>query len=215
MWRILFLLIAAKGMAAEMKQISERPLIYVIKNFLSERECDYLISYARAALKPSRVADEKTAQNEMHEGRKSQNMWCSYGHGDPVITQIEERIATLTGIPYSHGENIQVVHYTVGGEYKPHYDYFNPDTKGGAIHCQRGGQRKASFLMYLNTPEKGGETVFPGSRIAITPIKGDALLFYNTDSSGQVDPSTLHGGAPVLAGEKWLATRWLRERPFE
>ncbi|HEX5664436.1 MAG TPA: 2-oxoglutarate-dependent dioxygenase, partial [Xanthomonadaceae bacterium] len=30
------------------------------------------------------------------------------------------------------------------------------------------------------------------------------------------DPGTrtLHGGAPVLAGEKWVATKWLREREF-
>ena len=26
---------------------------------------------------------------------------------------------------------------------------------------------------------------------------------------------TLHGGAPVIAGEKWIATKWLREREFK
>jgi prolyl 4-hydroxylase len=26
---------------------------------------------------------------------------------------------------------------------------------------------------------------------------------------------TLHGGAPVLEGEKWVATKWLREGAFE
>jgi prolyl 4-hydroxylase len=26
---------------------------------------------------------------------------------------------------------------------------------------------------------------------------------------------TLHGGAPVIEGEKWVATKWLRERRFE
>ncbi len=25
---------------------------------------------------------------------------------------------------------------------------------------------------------------------------------------------TLHGGAPVTAGEKWVATKWLREGVF-
>ncbi len=26
---------------------------------------------------------------------------------------------------------------------------------------------------------------------------------------------TLHGGAPVIEGEKWIATKWLRERTFQ
>jgi prolyl 4-hydroxylase len=26
---------------------------------------------------------------------------------------------------------------------------------------------------------------------------------------------TLHGGAPVVAGEKWVATKWMREGRFE
>lgn len=25
---------------------------------------------------------------------------------------------------------------------------------------------------------------------------------------------TLHAGAPVLEGEKWVATKWLRERAY-
>jgi prolyl 4-hydroxylase len=29
-----------------------------------------------------------------------------------------------------------------------------------------------------------------------------------------VSTKTLHGGAPVLEGEKWVATKWLREREF-
>jgi prolyl 4-hydroxylase len=28
------------------------------------------------------------------------------------------------------------------------------------------------------------------------------------------DTLTLHGGTPVAEGEKWIATRWMRERPY-
>jgi prolyl 4-hydroxylase len=30
----------------------------------------------------------------------------------------------------------------------------------------------------------------------------------------QLDPLTLHGGAPVLAGDKWIMTKWMRERAY-
>jgi prolyl 4-hydroxylase len=216
MWGWLVLLfIVNQAEAWDMKQVSQRPQVYVIRDFLSEAECDYLIDYARPHLAPSMVANGKTAKYEIHAGRTSQSMRCPDHHGDPIIFEIENRIAQATSIPPSYGENIQILNYTVGAEYKPHHDYFDPSTSAGAVFCQRGGQRKASFIMYLNTPERGGKTVFPLRKLSIKPIKGDALFFYNVDSLGQVDPWSLHAGAPVLAGEKWIATRWLRERPYQ
>ena len=67
--------------------------------------------------------------------------------------------------------------------------------------------------MYQNTPPRGGATVFPDVALEVAPIKGNAVFF----SYDRPHPSTktLHGGAPVLAGEKWIATKWLRERRFE
>lgn len=32
---------------------------------------------------------------------------------------------------------------------------------------------------------------------------------------GQVDPTSLHGGCKVLAGEKWSSTKWMRQRAFD
>jgi len=29
------------------------------------------------------------------------------------------------------------------------------------------------------------------------------------------DTRSLHGGSPVEAGEKWVATKWVRERRFD
>jgi prolyl 4-hydroxylase len=66
--------------------------------------------------------------------------------------------------------------------------------------------------MYLNTPEGGGGTTFPEVGLEVAPVRGNAVFFSYT----RAHPSTktLHGGAPVLAGEKWVATKWLREREF-
>ena len=56
-------------------------------------------------------------------------------------------------------------------------------------------------------------TTRPELGLEVAPIKGNAVFF----SYNRPHPSTrtLHGGAPVLAGEKWVATKWMRERPFE
>ena len=71
----------------------------------------------------------------------------------------------------------------------------------------------ASVVMYLNTPRRGGGTVFPDVQFEVAPIKGNAVFF----SYDRPDPITrsLHGGSPVIEGEKWVATKWLRERRFE
>jgi prolyl 4-hydroxylase len=67
----------------------------------------------------------------------------------------------------------------------------------------------ATLIMYLNSTEKGGETIFPDANVAITPKKGNAVLFYNCLPCGKEDPLTLHGGSPVVQGEKWIATKWI------
>jgi prolyl 4-hydroxylase len=68
----------------------------------------------------------------------------------------------------------------------------------------------ASLVMYLNTPECGGATTFPDAGFEVAPVKGNAVYF----SYDRPHPMTrsLHGGAPVTLGEKWVATKWLRER---
>ena len=66
--------------------------------------------------------------------------------------------------------------------------------------------------MYLHEPGQGGATVFPDIGLQVAPQRGHAVFF----SYVRAHPSshTLHGGAPVTAGEKWIATKWLREREF-
>jgi prolyl 4-hydroxylase len=108
---------------------------------------------------------------------------------------------------------LQVLHYTKCTEYKPHYDYFDPEAPGTPTILRRGGQRVGTIIMYLHEPEKGGGTSFPDVHMEVAPKRGNAVFF----SYDRPHPSTksLHGGAPVLAGEKWIATKWLRERRFE
>jgi prolyl 4-hydroxylase len=214
---IAFFVLAYGSCCAEwnVETLSETPHVVVVHNFLSEGECDHLIHLASPSLQRSLVVDESGRSSEAIDSRRSSRGMFLNRSQDPVVSAIEMRLAAFTGIPMENGEHIQILKYEKGGEYQPHYDTFNPETSGGAFHLQRGGQRVASMIMYLNTPLEGGETIFPRAQLAVTPEKGKAVLFYNCLPSGQVDPLSFHGGAPVLAGEKWIATRWFRMSRFD
>ncbi len=197
------------------KKISSSPEVYECEHFLTKKECDQIIEDARPLLTRSTVIDTGSSDGVIDPRRSSFGMFFSQYNESSVIKKIRKSISSLTGIPAQNGEGIQVLRYGIGGEYQPHFDYFDPSTSGGLFHFNRGGQRIATVLLYLNTVEKGGETIFPRAQLSIKPTKGKAVLFYNVHPSGGINPKSFHGGAPVLAGEKWIATLWIRERKFE
>ncbi|MEQ1806961.1 MAG: 2OG-Fe(II) oxygenase [Burkholderiaceae bacterium] len=188
------------------------PRIVVFGGLFSDAECDELIQSARTRLIRSETVEMATGGNEVNEARTSDGMFFARGE-TPLIQQLEARIGALIGWPVENGEGLQILRYRPGAEYKPHYDYFDPAKSGTASILTRGGQRVASLVCYLNTPAKGGATVFPDVHLDVAPCKGNAVFF----SYDRAHPMTrsLHGGAPVIEGEKWVATKWLREGRFD
>jgi prolyl 4-hydroxylase len=188
------------------------PRIVVFGNLLSDQECDDLIELAKPRLARSLTVSTKTGGEEVNDDRTSNGMFFQRGEHD-VVRRIEARLARLLNWPEENGEGLQILHYRPGAEYKPHYDYFDPVEPGTPTILKRGGQRVATIVMYLAEPEKGGGTTFPDVNLEVAPKRGNAV-FFSYDRPHPVT-RTLHGGAPVLAGEKWIATKWLRERRFE
>ena len=188
------------------------PRVVVFGNLLSSEECDEIIALARTRLARSETVQTATGATEVNEARTSQGMFFDRGE-HAVCKRIELRMAALLNWPVENGEGLQVLRYGPGAEYKPHYDYFDPDQAGTPTILKRGGQRVASLVCYLNTPTLGGATVFPDVKLDVAPLKGNAVFF----SYDRPHPLTrsLHGGAPVIEGEKWVATKWLREGRFD
>ena len=184
------------------------PRVVVFGGLLSDEECDELIAAARPRLSRSLTVATKTSGEELNDDRTSQGMFFQRGEIG-LVARIEARIARLVNWPVENGEGLQVLHYRPGAEYKPHYDYFAPNEPGTPTILWRGGQRVGTLVIYLNEPEKGGGTTFPDVQFEVAPKRGNAVFF----SYERAHPSTktLHGGAPVIAGEKWIATKWLRE----
>ena len=189
----------------------QNPSVVVFGGLLSDEECDALVAAAEPRMSRSETVVNETGGNEINVARTSDGMF--FGRGESALCErIEARIAALLHWPMVNGEGLQVLHYRPGAEYKPHHDYFDPALPGMAAVLARGGQRVGSLVIYLNTPLQGGGTVFPDVQLEVAPIKGNAV-FFSYDRPHPITRS-LHGGAPVLAGDKWVATQWLREREF-
>ncbi|XP_047181041.1 probable prolyl 4-hydroxylase 4 [Vigna umbellata] len=215
---------------SKVKQISWKPRAFVYEGFLTELECDHLISIAKSELKRSAVADNLSGESKLSDVRTSSGMFISKNK-DPIIAGIEDRISAWTFLPKENGEDIQVLRYEHGQKYDPHYDYFSDQ-----VNIARGGHRVATVLMYLSDVTKGGETVFPNAEesshhkglgtnddlsecaqkgIAVKPKRGDALLFFSLFPNAIPDTRSLHAGCPVLEGEKWSATKWIHVDSFD
>ena len=186
----------------------DEPPLRVLEGLLGDTECTQLIELARPRLQRALTVDDDGKQ-QIDQRRTSEGMFFTLGEL-PLIRQIEQRLAGLLGVPASHGEGLQVLHYLPGQEYQPHFDWFDPELPGFDAITRDGGQRIASVVMYLNTPEQGGGTAFPELGLTVTARCGSAVYFAYEGG----DPSSLHAGLPVMRGEKWIATKWLRERPY-
>jgi len=186
--------------------------VVVFGNLLSAEECEGLIAAARVRLARSLTVETRTGGEVLNVDRTSDGMFFERGENE-IVARVEQRIAALLRWPLEFGEGLQILRYAPGAQYRPHYDYFDPNEPGTPTILKRGGQRVATLVMYLQEPEGGGATTFPDVGLEVAPARGCGVFF----SYDRPDPvtRTLHGGAPVLAGEKWVATKWLREREFK
>lgn len=184
---------------------------YLVDHFLSDEECDALIAASKPGLQVSMVWDIASGTSIVDKYRKSEQMWWQM-QGSELVKKIEQKVAEFTKLPFTHGEGLQVVHYNVGGYYKKHFDYFDPNFEGNKSQIADGGQRLWTCLIYLNTVEEGGETFFPKAKIKVKPIKGRAIIWRNvySETDHTPNPMTFHSAEPVVKGEKWIATKWVR-----
>lgn len=204
--------IVVDGHRVHVLAVMQRPRLVVFRGLLNDAECDALVELARPRLARSETVDTATGSTEINGARTSDGMFFARGE-TPLLARVEQRIAALLRWPVERGEGLQVLRYRPGAEYRPHHDYFDPDRPGSAAVLARGGQRVATLVIYLASPDGGGATSFPDAGIEVAPVKGNAVFF--AYEAPKPWTRTLHGATPVLGGEKWVATKWLRQRRFD
>jgi prolyl 4-hydroxylase len=192
---------------------TQRPVLAVLEGVLSAEECDRLIELSRGRLKPSTVVDPRTGDDTIAEYRDSYGMFFRLEE-TPFIAGLDRRISEIMNSPMENGEGLQVLRYGQGTKTTPHFDFLVPSNSTNKASLARSGQRIGTMIIYLNDVTAGGETVFPEVGLSVSPRKGNAVYFEYANTRNQVDCKSLHAGAPVAEGEKWAATKWVRERRF-
>lgn len=177
----------------------DEPLILILENVLSHAECDTLIDLAKDRMQRAKIGKS----HEISEIRTNSSMFLEESENE-WVERIETRVSELMNIPVSNAEPLQILHYKAGEQYRSHVDYFSSiDVVNNRI---------STLVIYLNDVEEGGETYFPSLRFAVTPKKGNAVYFEYFYNDKQLNELTLHGGNPVVTGEKWVATQWMRRQ---
>jgi prolyl 4-hydroxylase len=189
----------------EGERLCEAPALTRFAGLFTPTECAWLAEAAAPMLAPAVVVDPASGRQRPDPVRVCDSAGFTWPLENPAVHALNRRLAAASGTAPEQGEPLQVLRYRPGGEYKPHFDavpgFANP--------------RTLTILVWLNDDYAGGETFFPTPGLKLRGRAGDALLFRNTLRDGRRDPSAGHSGLPVTAGEKLIASRWIRARAFE
>lgn len=191
----------------------DAPRVVTFERFLDPAACNWIMQRARPSLDAARVKNAELGGANAHAIRTNTGMGFSLIDTDLVIQLAHARIAAAINAPVAHQEPTNILHYALGQEYRPHFDFIDPGVAHFAHELQTVGQRTVTFLIYLNDDYEGGATAFPRLEWSFKGKTGDALAFWNV-TDGNPDPRTLHAGTPTTNGVKWLFSKWVRDRPL-
>ncbi|XP_009577892.1 PREDICTED: LOW QUALITY PROTEIN: prolyl 4-hydroxylase subunit alpha-3, partial [Fulmarus glacialis] len=199
---------------AKKEMVWIRPYVALYHDFISDAEAETIKGLAGPWLQRSVVASGEKQQKA--EYRISKSAWLK-DTADPVVRALEQRIAAVTGLdlrpPYA--EYLQGGNYGLGGpyHYEPHFDHAT--SRKSPLYRMKSGNRIATVMIYLSSVQAGGSTAFIYANFSVPVVKNAALFWWNLRRNGDGDGDTLHAGCPVLAGDKWVANKWIHEHGQE
>ena len=200
--------------APEPRVLSQSPRVLAVSGLVPPDVCDWIVAQAAARLQRAELYDPRTGQPVL--GRDTRlNRIANFNLAETHLANlfVQARMAAAIGAPMPMLEAFAVLHYAPGEEYGEHVDFLDPAIPAYAAELAQRGQRVATCLVYLNDDYQGGETEFPKLGLRFKGQKGDALIFFSTDSSGRPDLRTVHAGRTPASGEKWLLSQFFRDRP--
>ena len=192
--------------------LNEDPPVHAVPGLLSAELCDALIARASPLIAPAPVYDEQSGGNTTSNERPHSAAIFQVVDMDLVTEAIVDRVCALAGMPATHAEPLQVLHYKVGEYFVPHFDAWDHAIESHAATLKTHGQRVFTVVVYLNDDLEGGETEFLHLGLRHRGKKGDALMWRNVDAEGRRDRRTRHAGRPPTQGEKWLLSLWILDR---
>ncbi|HEV2703445.1 MAG TPA: 2OG-Fe(II) oxygenase [Steroidobacteraceae bacterium] len=194
-------------------RVNEDPLIVRFSELLPDPVCQWLIDQSHGRLVRARVYDPIIKRETTDEMRSNTAATFGISTVSALHFLVQARLAKGCRVPLNHFEAPAVLHYNVGEQITPHFDFIDPRVPDYAEQIGTQGQRLFTFLVYLNDAYEGGETAFPELGIVHRGNRREGLLFRNIDARDNPDLRTLHAGRPPISGEKWLFSQFIRRSP--
>lgn len=187
--------------------VNPRYSIVDLGTVLNAAECDAIIDAAQDKFARSAVLGGEPES----EVRTSQTAWLNETNASAeawrIVQKLRDAASAVLGVTDpSKFEDLQVVRYAPGQQYKAHFD----SAVKYAGHAEK-IRRRATLIVYLNEDFTGGETAFPKLDVRIKPRKGKGALFYNMDARGEEHAMSLHESVPVKRGIKYATQLWIKE----
>jgi hypothetical protein len=173
--------------------------------------CDWLVHRARGRLERARVYDAVSRREMVDQMRTNSAANFDVGTLDVVQVLRQARMACACGQRLQQLETPMVLHYAVGQQIRPHFDFIDVNAPDYAQQIREQGQRMITFLLYLNQGYEGGETTFPVLGLVVQGRLGDGLFFINSRDDRSPDRDMLHAGSPPRSGEKWIVSQFVRD----
>jgi len=185
--------------------------VHRVPNLAPPAVCTWLIERARGRLEPARVYDAVIKRDLVHEMRTHTLANFDYATLDVVQFLVQARMSQTCGFRLQHCEAPMVLHYDVGQEIAPHFDFIDGNAPDYEQQIREQGQRTITFLLYLNDDYSGGATTFPELGIVNRGIRSHGLFFVNAHPDRTPDRTMLHTGSPPTSGEKWIVSQFIRD----
>ena len=171
--------------AAEQEQLHEN--VRRVRELAPLPVCSWLIERARGRLQPALVYDAVSRENQLHEMRTNTMALFDYSTFDVVQFLLQARMSLTCGYPMQHFETPMVLHYEVGQQITPHFDFIDANAADYA----------------------GGETTFPELGIVHRGTAGAGLFFINAHADLTPNRRMIHTGSPPTRGEKWVVSQFI------
>ncbi|KAJ8600103.1 hypothetical protein CTAYLR_003456 [Chrysophaeum taylorii] len=178
--------------------------ISMVEDFVTADECREMMARARPRLQRATHAHDGDLTH-VSEARDAQQATVT-------LPAVQARTISLANflsnysLPSDGQEALMAIQYTRGQQYMLHCDGScdgTPFLSGG---------RLATVLMYCQNADEGGATTFPNAGVHVSPALYSAVYFHFRHPTTNLTEAwhTEHSGCPVLSGEKWVITHWLR-----
>jgi hypothetical protein len=191
--------------------IALEPRVGQVQQLCTAPVCDWLIGRAHGRLQRALVYDAFERREIMHEMRTNTTANFDFATLDIVQLLVQARMAKTCSQRMQQLEAPMILHYEVGQQIKPHFDFIDTAAPDYEQQIREQGQRMITFLLYLNDDYDGGETTFPELGIVNRARRGEGLYFINSRADRSADRQMLHTGSPPTRGAKWLVTQFVRD----